>query len=89
MLKVTVEIWPFGSEEGRRTLAVMNIGNDMTGTRERGNYKCILNPDSGEIQQCHVGGIKRGRKYLPQLIAAAFQRCYDRSNEDEEHKTEA
>jgi hypothetical protein len=39
MLKITVELWPFGSEVHKKTLAVMDIANDGTGTATRGNYK--------------------------------------------------
>lgn len=39
MIKITVELWPFGSEVNKRTLAVMDIANDGTGTATRGNYK--------------------------------------------------
>lgn len=39
MLKVTVELLPFGGEEGKKTLLTFDIANDGTGTYERGNYK--------------------------------------------------
>ena len=38
MIKVTVEILPFGFEEGRRTIGEMTIANDGTGNHETGNY---------------------------------------------------
>ena len=39
MLKITVELWPFGSEANRKKLGEMYIWNDGTGTPDRGNYK--------------------------------------------------
>lgn len=38
MLRVTIEIVPFGSEEEKRTLSTINIINDGTGTSKYGNY---------------------------------------------------
>lgn len=38
MLRVIIEIWPRGSYEHKRTLAVMDIANDGSGSEARGNY---------------------------------------------------
>lgn len=38
MLRVIIELWPHGSFEHKRTLAVMDIFNDGSGTETRGNY---------------------------------------------------
>lgn len=38
MLKITVELWPFGSKENKKEIASFDIGNNGTGTREEGNY---------------------------------------------------
>lgn len=42
MLRVTVEIVPFGDEERKRTLGSMTIINDMTGDLKSGNYSCEI-----------------------------------------------
>lgn len=44
MIKVTVEIIPFGEEDSprRKVLGVLKIANDCTGTSELGNYKGTL-----------------------------------------------
>jgi len=39
MLKITVELFPFGEESLKRTLLVGRIWNDATGTPVVGNYK--------------------------------------------------
>jgi hypothetical protein len=39
VIKVTVELWPFGSEREKVQLGEMFIWNDGTGTGTRGNYK--------------------------------------------------
>ena len=44
MIRVSIDLLPFGQEEGKKRLATMEIANDGTGTPERGNYKARLNP---------------------------------------------
>lgn len=39
MLRVTIEIVPFGIEENKRTLSTINIINDGTGNNKYGNYR--------------------------------------------------
>ena len=39
MIKVTIELHPFGSEADKKTLDEIYIWNDGTGTPFRGNYK--------------------------------------------------
>lgn len=39
MLRVSVDYIPFGNEEHRETLAVMDVINDGTGNLKIGNYK--------------------------------------------------
>jgi hypothetical protein len=38
MIRVTIELLPFGSEEGRKHLGTIEIANDGTGTVDCGNY---------------------------------------------------
>jgi hypothetical protein len=42
MLKVTIELYPGGHSQGKKTLGIINIGNDGTGTEEIGNYNYAL-----------------------------------------------
>jgi len=39
MLRITIEIVPFGNEEEQRILSIINIINDGTGSPRYGNYK--------------------------------------------------
>mgnify|MGYP001580238924 CR=1 FL=1 len=39
MLRVTIELVPFGIENQKRTLGTLIIANDGTGTPTRGNYE--------------------------------------------------
>lgn len=38
MIRITIEILPFGFEDNKRTVGSMEIYNDATGTATRGNY---------------------------------------------------
>ena len=41
MIRVLVELWPFGDESRRRPIGEMKIWNDGTGTKKTGNYKFV------------------------------------------------
>jgi len=58
MIRVTVELWPHGDDAKKRKLAHMDIFNDATGTKSKGNYKCRFHaeytrsgPRTGTVQQ--------------------------------------
>ena len=42
MLRITIELVPFGIEDRKRVLHVGEIWNDCSGTKSRGNYKFRL-----------------------------------------------
>ncbi len=42
LLRITVELIPFGFERNKRTLCTAEICNDGTGTKARGNYRFSL-----------------------------------------------
>lgn len=52
MLRVTIEIVPYGQEADKRVLDVLVIGNDGTGTEHVGNYRYEFGSDhkKGEIK---------------------------------------
>ena len=41
MLKVIVEIWPFGDEKSKRVIGEMVIVNEGTGSPEHGDYYAL------------------------------------------------
>lgn len=45
MIRVTVELLPHGSEEGKQVLGVMEIANDGTGNQFVGNYSGVLHAE--------------------------------------------
>jgi len=42
MIKITVELLPYGSEIGKKNLGIAEISNDATGTKTIGNYNIKL-----------------------------------------------
>jgi hypothetical protein len=51
MIRVTVDLLPHGSEEGKRTLTTFDIANDGTGDAERGDYKFRTGPNKEWIEK--------------------------------------
>lgn len=48
MIRVTVEIIPFGMEAEKRVIGMAEIVNDGTGGREVGNYQAVVKNAMGE-----------------------------------------
>ena len=42
MIRVTIELIPFGNEARKRVLGTMVLVNDGTGSAQTGNYNCFL-----------------------------------------------
>jgi hypothetical protein len=49
-IRITVELIPYGDEDQKQNLAIIDVENDGTGTYEMGNY--IVRAEG----QCSVGG---------------------------------
>jgi len=47
MLRVTIELVPFGVEADAKVIATGIIGNDGTGTHTTGNYRILLRDAAG------------------------------------------
>ena len=64
MIRVTVEIYPFGIAEEKRTIGEMFIVNDVTGTFEFGNYSYGINKinKEGDIEWHHIGILKKHKR---------------------------
>lgn len=58
MIRVTIELLPFGSEAGRKHLGTIDIANDGTGTAEKGNYKVRLAGFKGPASTWRSGAVK-------------------------------
>ncbi len=74
MLRISIDIIPWGNEEHRETLAVMDIINDGTGTPKVGNYVIKYFDDAFlEGVETEIKRHKRLKGFLP-LVAAAFEK---------------
>lgn len=54
LIRVTVELLPFGSEQERETLGQINIVNDVTGDLDVGNYDVTLVKHGRVVQHVRV-----------------------------------
>lgn len=65
MIKITVEIYPFGVTEEKRTIGELFIVNDGTGTIEFGNYSYGINKinQEGDVEAHHIGLIKKHKRF--------------------------
>jgi len=59
MLRVTIEIVPFGNEAQKRTIEVIHIANDGTGSNLVSNYDVTTMHESGGQQQFRADKITR------------------------------
>lgn len=62
MIRITVELVPFGIEERAHVIAKGTIANDGTGTHNHGNYVCELR------------SAKRGNRLMGRGMVAGFPR---------------
>jgi hypothetical protein len=76
MVKVTIELCPYGSEENKEVLGTIYISNDGTGTRENGNYNVKI--DNEHIKR--KTGIEVEHLYrvesFPRLNLGAYDLLY-------------
>jgi hypothetical protein len=70
MIRITVELWPFGREREKRTLATADIWNDGTGTPTLGHYGYDLRGANGRtMRRGRIGAFKRKRFHVWTLVA--------------------
>jgi hypothetical protein len=74
MIRVTIELLPFGYESGKRTLGVVEIANTGTGTERSGNYVVRLRGANGRrlIAGVHVDGFARKSRHAWELLLEAL-----------------
>jgi len=81
MIRCTIELLPYGDEEKKRSLGVIEIINEKTGDQCTGNYKVNLQKISeyGESLSISKSGTVSGFKRLESdvfyLLAHALKGC--------------
>lgn len=81
MVKVTIELWPFGSEMGKKHLGTLLISNDVSGDESKGNYKCrFFNKAGRKWRKCFVRGFPRKRLLAWDLLYRALREVVGNRN---------
>jgi hypothetical protein len=77
MIRITVDMCPHGDESKARPLGIMKIWNDVTGTREKGNYGFRISKCGNAINQTwkegEIKGFPRLRRNVWYLLFRALQ----------------
>lgn len=71
MIRVTIDVVPFGIESSSRQITEIIINNDGTGTNEKGNYNISIYDETGE-HRSSVKGFNRNLGAL-QLLKKALK----------------
>ena len=80
MLKITVELWPYGREYGKKELGsghIINIG----GSNTKGNYKIELKDKGGRFyKKGEIKDFPRKRKTAWELLYLGLKDIYDKED---------
>jgi len=72
MIRWTCELIPFGVENAKRKIGVIEIGNDGTGNTDKGNYNVVLKktpPWRGALKETWRKGEVEAGDYEDKIIA--------------------
>lgn len=70
LIRVTVELLPHGSDIGKRTLGVLEIANNGTGTQAVGNYEATLTAEYTSGRRGKVRSFNRKTQSVWSLVGA-------------------
>ena len=86
MLRITVELVPWGDDYLARPIGKMFIGNDSSGTLEEGNYfvKASHMSQDGKVITREVKGFPRKELDAWHLLQQALEVCLE--IEDDDHR---
>lgn len=78
MIRVTVEVVPFGVEQNAHTVGTVYIANDGTGDRDLGNYSVWLDVDprgnrASNVHDTRMAGFRRFKR------ADGYLACVERA----------
>lgn len=76
MLRITIEMVPYGVEEAAHKIGLIEIGNDGTGNKQTGNYRCVLKktpPWSGALKAKWKDGVFQGTPEDAEVIAGRIE----------------
>ena len=74
MLRVTVELHPFGMDAHKKTLRTLHIVNTGKGTKTNGNYSAVFIGEKGKVyKRIEILNFKRKQKGPWQLVYQALR----------------
>ncbi len=78
MVRITIEIVPYGSLENKRILGSVDIINDGTGTKTIGNYSVTAINGNGKVfRKCKIEGYRRKADSIWKLMKMVFDIIVD------------
>ena len=77
MIRVTIELVPFGVEERKEVLGIVEVANDGTGNRETGNY---IAKEVGSQHTFRIRHQRRGPGLWKELLGRVFTRMSEVDN---------
>lgn len=80
MIVLKMELWPFGIERLKRTIAEAKIVNDGTGDDTIGNYDVELRHKSRLFRKCRVEGFPRQRLTAWDILCRALNTAIGKRN---------
>ena len=87
MIKIIIELWPFGNEKRKEKLCEGKIANDGTGTMSVGNYNVTLfNKVNLPMKKGRVEGFARQRKHVWYLLYLAFKNIHEKGKKNGKDK---
>lgn len=91
MIKIILEMWPYGFKDAKRKICEGIIGNDGTGTKTKGNYNVkLLDRANNMMKEGRVENYPRKEKHVWYLVYLALKSIYDKEvvNNEPENNTE-
>jgi hypothetical protein len=82
VIRITVQLLPYGSDAQARTIAVGTIINDGTGSTKQGNYNADFILDNGTVLTSSIMAFNR-QQSIWQLILAALSNVRKFTNNQE------
>jgi len=79
MIRITVEIVPYGIEDSKKVIGIAKIWNDLTGAKTTGNYKYKVSGKKNKLLRNGDGritGFKRKKENVWKLIYLVLKDIY-------------
>jgi hypothetical protein len=75
MIKVFIELWPYGNADRAKNIGELEIANDGSGFSDLGDYKARLSPNEPWTEKAVVG-FPRQTEEVTKLLYLALKKFY-------------